>query len=131
LPVLKLDSFDMKIYLSACRVIDDLHQRGFTDDFELKEDSLLWVQNSIVLDPDQFSIIECHRFLDAEGNKLIISGVISICYEAKGILINRYNILKNNFPPVIERKIKKLFINTCKDESQCRILIFNDYRNHK
>ncbi|MDN3656095.1 hypothetical protein QWZ08_10690 [Ferruginibacter paludis] len=121
----------MKIYLSACKVIDDLHQRGFTDDFEVKEDALLWVQNRIVLDPDQFSIIECHRFLDAGGNRLIISGVISVCYEAKGILINRYSILRNKFPSVIEKKIKKLLANTCRDESQYSSLIFIDYKDQK
>ena len=112
-------------------VIDDLHQRGFTDDFELGDNSLLWVQNGINLEPDQFSIIECHRFLDAEGNKLIISGILSICYEAKGILINRYSNVRNNCPPVIANKIRKLLANARKEESQCSILICSDYRNCK
>jgi hypothetical protein len=122
----------MKIYLSARSVVDDLHQRGFTDDFELKKNSLLWVQKRIILEPDQFLIIECHRFLDAQGNKLIISGIFSIHYNVKGILINRYNNFRNNCPPVIEKKIKNLFANTCDDNSQYGILLFTgNYKNDK
>jgi hypothetical protein len=65
--LLKCKVIIMKIYLNAREVIIDLHQRGYTEDFELNGNTLLWVQDRSVIDSDEFSILECHRFLSVHG----------------------------------------------------------------
>lgn len=99
----------MKIYLTAGDIISDMHLRGFTDDFELIENRLLWVQTRVFLEHDEFAIVECHCFLHASGTQMIISGVVSLNEMGKGILINHCSESLCIHPAIIECKIAQLY----------------------
>ena len=99
----------MKIYLNAFDIIDDMHQRGFTEDFELKKNKLLWVQKRVYLKSNEFLITECHRFLNTRGNELVISGIMSVSCMSKGILVTHYEDYTGTRPELIEKKVNELF----------------------
>jgi hypothetical protein len=106
--LLKCKVIIMKIYLNAREVIIDLHQRGYTEDFELNGNTLLWVQDGSVINSDEFSILECHRFLSVHGDELVIFGVISLHTMSKGILITHYDDTTIKSPAIIEEKMEEL-----------------------
>lgn len=99
----------MKIYLSANDVITDLHQRGYSDDFEQKGNEILWVQKQILLPADDFLITEFHRFIGIDGDELIIFGIV--CFHSatvKGTLINNRKECIMKYTPMMERKMEEL-----------------------
>lgn len=101
----------MKSYSTHQEAIIDLHERGYSNDFELMGNNLLWIQEKIYVRACDFAIIECHKFLPTgrRQKELIIFGVIAIRYNAKGILMSHYNSYTNKTPLVIENKLKALF----------------------
>lgn len=78
----------MKTYLSKRKAIVALHEKGFTEDFELVGDNMLWIQEKIWLQREEFAIVECHSVAKYTGQPLRIFGVVSDKYWAKGILIS-------------------------------------------
>ena len=46
----------MKVLLNTCDLISKLHQNGFTDDFVIHGNDILWVQKKIYLNPDKFTL---------------------------------------------------------------------------
>lgn len=81
----------MKSYLNLYEVIVDMHERGYSDDFELSGKGIYWVQQRLELNRDEFLIIECHSFLGKCGDGLIIFGIASPTFLVKGVILNRYN----------------------------------------
>lgn len=101
----------MKAYLSKSEAIIDLHERGFTEDFELFGNDLLWIQEKIFLRPRNFRITEAHRFLERSGNELVIFAVIANGSCTKGILMNHYKSYSDEIPPIINRKLIEMDSN--------------------
>ena len=109
----KLD--EMKIYFSKSEAVIDLHERGFTEDFQLLGNNLLWIQRKIFLRQKDFSIVECHSFIDSSGKESIIFGITANGFYASGILINHYRTYTDKTPAIIHTKLKKMasgFLNT-------------------
>ena len=102
----------MKIYLSAADAVSDLHQKGYTNDFQLFGNDLLWVQENIFIRIGEFTIAECHKIINLENNidQTIIFGINSPWYNVKGILINHYKNHEFNAPPVIKKKLNEMYI---------------------
>jgi hypothetical protein len=98
----------MKIYSGKCEAVIDLHERGFTEDFQLVGTNFLWVQRKIFLRQSDFSITECHSFIDSFGKGTIILGIIANGLFASGILINHYKNNTDKTPAIIHRKLKKM-----------------------
>ena len=92
----------MKISLKACDVITALHETGFTDDFALHGDNMLWVQKKIFLNADELMLFEYHRFSDAKGKETVVFGVVALYYDIKGILIKHYNDCIDKYRVMIE-----------------------------
>jgi hypothetical protein len=100
-----LKTIFMKTYLNVCEVIVDLHERGYTDDFELNGNGLPCVRKGFVLHHKGFSITECHHFLGVKGSELVVFGVVSESTMIKGILIIHCEDGAINCRRMIERKI--------------------------
>ncbi|MEO5891453.1 MAG: hypothetical protein ABIQ31_14470 [Ferruginibacter sp.] len=98
----------MKISLNTCDVITSLHKIGFTEDFVIHGDDILWVQKKIHLNANEFMLVEYHRFTDAKGREAIVFGVITNCYDIMGILIKHYDNTSKTTAN-IENKIDTIF----------------------
>ena len=78
----------MKKYTTAAEAVTDMHERGYTSDFQLFGNDLLWVQEKTFIRMGLFAIIEYHRFWNpaAQDTDLVLLGVISTYHNIRGIL---------------------------------------------
>jgi|SRR5450432_2263327 hypothetical protein len=99
----------MKHYTTQQEAIIDLHQRGFTSDFHLFGNDLLWIQEKIFVRAGEFSILESHRIdgTTKNGAGIVLFGILIFSYGVKGILINHYTSYTTQTPPVILKKLKE------------------------
>ena len=96
-------------YSTYLEAVIGLHERGFSEDFVLFGNTLLWVQEKAFFMPEDFSIIECHRVKFPRDNMedLVMFGILTICSNIKGILMNHYSY-SSSVPEVIIDKLKKM-----------------------
>ena len=52
----------MKTYETVTEALKDLKLRGFTTDFNIAFDKLICSENKVCLNPNEFEIVEVHRF---------------------------------------------------------------------
>ena len=116
----------MSIYLNAGEVVADLHERGFTEDFELEGKKLRWIQKKLLFKSGNFLFLECHRFLDRTGKQLMISGVLGLPHMARGILITHLS-RNTKCPPVIVAKLEELNAIVSESDDQNVINSLNDF----
>jgi hypothetical protein len=104
----------MKNYLSRTDIISDLHRKGFTNDFQLFGNDLLWVQGKFFIRAGEFSILEYFKVNDAKNsmNELVVFGIIAPGHNIKGILLNHYKSYTDDTPPVLIKKLKESGIET-------------------
>ena len=102
----------MNIYPNRTDVISDLHERGFTNDFQLIGNDLLWVQEKLFIRAGEFSILEYFKISDSSNkqDEIIIFGIIALYHNIKGILLDHYKSYSDVTPPVIVKKLKELGI---------------------
>lgn len=95
----------MYYYESPSHAINDLKKRGFTEDFNLKENSI--VHNDQQIKPDEFEITEVYRFEGNSdpGDEAIVFGIES-ANGVKGVLVNGYGYSSEPMGDEIERKLK-------------------------
>ena len=96
----------MKKYTSLVEAIDDLRDRGFNNDFNLRENGIECTRLQIQLHPEDFEIVEMHRFegaTDPDDSSVIyaIEGKDGI----NGILVDAYGMYAN---PVSTALLAKL-----------------------
>lgn len=120
----------MKKYLSKWKAIIALHERGFTEDFELVGNNMFWIEQKVWLQPEEFEVVEQYNVDDDTGNQLVILGVISNYYWAKGILIShddRKDVIEapgNNYDKFIKTtssQIRGNFHYAVSDEEVCSL----------
>lgn len=104
----------MKIYSNITDIISDLHRRGFTNDFQLVGNDLLWVQENLFIRAGEFSILEYFKISDSKNdmNEFIVFGIVAPYHNIKGILLNHYRSYTNVTPPVLVKKLNELGIQT-------------------
>lgn len=92
-------------YESPVHAIEDLKQRGFTEDFNLKDNCI--VCNDQKYSADEFEIKEVYRFEgDSDpGDEAIVLGIEST-NGIKGVLVNGYGYSSEPMGDEIERKLK-------------------------
>lgn len=102
----------MEIYLTAPDAVFDLHKKGFSHDFQISGNDLMWVQEKFLLRAGEFAIKEWHQFKDSSRKEtgIIILGVVAVCHNVKGILIKHYSGRSLKLPPVLLKKLNDLFI---------------------
>lgn len=97
----------MKKYTNRADAIDDLHRQGFTNDFQLVGNDLLWVQGKIFIRAGEFSILEYFKIKDAKNNELLVFGILAPYHNIKGILLDHYKSYTNITPPVLLKKLNE------------------------
>jgi len=92
-------------YASPSQAINDLRERGYTVDFNLKENCI--VCNIQKFNADEFDIKEVYRFEGNSdpGDESIVLGIESK-NGLKGILVNGYGYSSEPMGDEIERKLK-------------------------
>ncbi|QNA45903.1 hypothetical protein [Lacibacter sediminis] len=100
----------MKIYYTVKDAVCDLHEKGFTHDFQISGNDLLWVQQQCFVRTGDFSIKEYHQFRDRseKGAGIIVFGVVALYHNVKGILIRHYSTKSFKTPPVLLKKMNDL-----------------------
>jgi len=89
-------------YLNKTDAITDLHKQGFTDDFQMIGNDLLWVQENLLVRMGEFAIAESYK---AEGS--IVFGIIALHHNIKGILLKRLGN-PNEIAPVLVKKLNEI-----------------------
>ena len=97
-------------YVSKNEAVEDLHRRGFNNDFQLFGNDLLWVQEKMFIRMGDFEITEYHHFFVPHSKRtdMIVFGVCSYHHHIKGILLNDYPGCSRQTPPVIVKKLHEL-----------------------
>lgn len=92
-------------YDSPVHAIEELKKRGFTEDFNLKDNCI--VCNDQKFSASEFEIKEVYRFEgDSDpGDEAIVLGIES-SNGIKGILVNGYGYSSEPMGDEIERKLK-------------------------
>jgi hypothetical protein len=82
----------MTIYQTKTEVIIDLQQRGYDNDFILKNEGVLCVQQNELINPDGFEITETYRFdgQPRSSDNFVIYAITEINSGIKGILMASY-----------------------------------------
>ncbi|MDN3654216.1 hypothetical protein QWZ08_01185 [Ferruginibacter paludis] len=80
----------MKKKLAKHAVIIDLHERGFTSDFQFAKQGLWWIQEKIYVNEPYVSVLETYRFV-RQGKAIMrtsfIMGIQILNHYERGILI--------------------------------------------
>lgn len=121
---LNFGNFGMKLYFGKSEAMIDLHERGFTEDFQLFGNNRLWIQEKKFLRQKDFSIVECHHFLDAMGKETNIFGVITNISLVSGILVNHYKNCTAKMITVINSKLKKMVSSLLNTEGSFMDVVF-------
>ena len=78
----------MKTYSNSLEAIIDLHEKGFTEDFQHLGKNILWLQQNLLLQPNDYLILESHYVNDQAGKCRKISAVVTNTIYVKGIIIS-------------------------------------------
>ena len=84
----------MKTYITLSEAISDLAKKGYTFNFNVKNDCIECAENDLQLQPDEFEIDEVHRFQEMSDvdNESILYAISSTQNNMKGLLVNAYSI---------------------------------------
>ncbi len=95
--------------------IIDLHEKGYSQDFQVYGEYLLWVQEKIYIRTNDFAIVKCLRFdnPDEKNKVLLILGVKTNAEYVKGIVMFYYNYT-SQIPISLATGLGKIKLNTSK-----------------
>lgn len=81
-------------YNTLSEAINDLTKKGYTHNFNIKEDCIECAENNCQLQPDEFEIDEKYRFQEMSDvdNESILYAISSKDGDLKGLLVNAYGI---------------------------------------
>jgi len=88
----------MENYANRTEAIIDLQKRGYDQDFTLKNEGILFIQENEFIRPEEFEISETHRFENKRrpGDNYIIYAIGSVENGIKGILMISFKGFDNN-----------------------------------
>lgn len=97
----------MENYQTLVEALNGLKERGYTLDFNLANGVLHNTEENLVLQPEDFSIAEVHRFegMSDPGDNSIVYGIVSDKYNVKGVFVNAYGVYSDD---ISEELLKKL-----------------------
>ena len=83
----------MENYTNRAEAIIDLQNRGYDQDFVIKNEHILCLQDSELISPDDFEIVDAYKFEGAKRLKdnYVIYAIRSIRNDLKGILMMSYS----------------------------------------
>jgi hypothetical protein len=84
----------MKTYNTLSEAVTDLMKKGYTYNFNLKQDCIECGDQNVQLGPDDFDIDEVHRFQEMSDvdDESILYAISSRHSNLKGLLVNAYGI---------------------------------------
>jgi len=84
----------MKIYDTLSEAVNDLVQRGYNYNFNMKRDCITCLETGVTLQPEEFEIDEIHRFecMTDPGDENILFAISSVQYNLKGTLVNAFGV---------------------------------------
>jgi hypothetical protein len=99
----------MKTYETLSEAINDLTKRGYVFNFNLKQDCIECVENSINLHPDEFEIDEVYRFqqMSDVDDESILYAISSTKHNMKGLLVNAFGIYADSASSALAAKLGK------------------------
>jgi hypothetical protein len=99
----------MKFYETVSEAVNDLQDRGYILNFNLKRDFLHCVENELQLNPEDFHIEEMYRFEGETdpGDSAVVYAVSSDKHAAKGVLVDGYGISAGAVSPEIMAKLNR------------------------
>jgi len=79
-------------YISLSVAVNDLTKKGYTHDFNVKEDCIECSTLKLKLKPEEFEIDEKHRFEEMSDvdSESVLYAISSKNGEIKGLLVNAY-----------------------------------------
>jgi len=98
----------MKTYESLVDAIDGLKAKGYTHDFNAKGDCLECIALNLMLNPEDFEVVEVIRFegmTDPDDQSILYA--IQAADGTKGLLVNGYGLYTD---PVSDKLMAKLNI---------------------
>jgi hypothetical protein len=90
-----LKIYGMNCYKTKAKTIISLQERGYDNDFILKNEYLLCLQQCELINPDEFEITESYRF-DGKPNlkdNFVIYAIRALNNDIRGILMTSYSAL--------------------------------------
>ena len=100
----------MKSYDTVTEAVKGLKERGYTIDFNIAFDKLICSENKHCLKPDEFEIVESHRF-EGDSNpddEDVVYSVESKDGKLKGVITSAFGLYAD---PVSNKIIQKLTIH--------------------
>ena len=97
----------MKNYDTVTEAVQDLTARGYSVNFNIAFDKLICSENKICLNPDQFEIVEVHRF-EGETNPSdedVVYAVEAKNGNIKGIITSAYGMYADPVSNVLIQKL--------------------------
>lgn len=97
-----------KRYNTLSEAINELTKRGYTFNFNIKEDCIECAENNCQLNPDEFEIDEIHRFQEMSdvGDESILYAISSSQDNLKGLLVNAYGIYADTASAKLVKKLR-------------------------
>ena len=97
-----------KHYTSLSAATTDLRTRGYTYDFNLKDDCIECPSMQLQLTPEKFTVDEFHRFegMSSTDDNSIVFAIASV-NGLRGVLVDAYGVYASSLN---ENMIKKLSI---------------------
>ena len=85
-------------YASLSVAVNDLTKKGYTYNFNMKEECIECQENQCQLQPEDFEIEEKHRFQEMSDvdNESVLYAISSTDGKIKGLLVNAYGVYENN-----------------------------------
>ncbi len=94
-------------YRTLVEALDDLNQRGFTVDFDLQAHCLACKQPALQLHPDDFEIVEVHRFEGASNpDDSDIVYAIEGKNGVKGVVVDAYGTYADSLSTEMLAKLR-------------------------
>jgi hypothetical protein len=85
----------MKRFRNGSEAVSNLHNNGFTDDFQSFGNGIMWVQEQLFIGVGEFTILVHHRIVEPKV-EFDVFGILAPFHNTKGILINHFRRSKVN-----------------------------------
>lgn len=84
----------METYSTLSEAINDLTRKGYTYNFNIKQDCIECVEHQLQLHPEDFEIDHVYRFQEMSDvdNESILYAISSRKNNVKGLLVNAFSI---------------------------------------
>lgn len=98
----------MNTYNTLSEAVNDLTKKGYTLNFNLKQDCIECAEQPLSLQPEEFEIDDVYRFegQNDPGDSNILYAISSHNHQVKGLLVNAYGAYSDSFSAKMVEKLK-------------------------